>query len=65
MRSASRDFEEPVKPTRRSTRQASVESVRAGNEYSEKEAFGAKRKLKQTIGGESDAPTLSARCTLY
>lgn len=51
-RSASRDVEEPLKPTRRSARQASVESIRSENEAAVKGASRAKRKVKEAIAGE-------------
>ncbi|KAF1968798.1 hypothetical protein BU23DRAFT_601942 [Bimuria novae-zelandiae CBS 107.79] len=46
-RSASRDIEEPVKPTRRSARQASVESVRSENEADGRATSMAKRKAQK------------------
>lgn len=57
MRSASRDVEEPLKPTRRSARQASVESARDGIDFSAGEALRASRKLKEATAGESGAQT--------
>lgn len=51
-RSVSRDIEEPVKPTRRSARQASVESISSEKEAGVRGASRAKKKAKEAIAGE-------------